>query len=603
MRTALLFFLAACSTGAPTKADGTTSGADGTDGTDGTDGSDGTDGTDGTDGSDGTDGDSGGPDDPRLALAMAAPAHATTDDFSSPEVCADCHSNAATADAMRLPDGTGVSPYDLQHGTMMANAGRDPLFWAVLSAEQAQAPALADEITDTCLRCHAPMARWDAHAAGEATPSPAALRAGGDDRTALGLDGVSCTTCHRIDPTDLDAPAALSGNYQIADNQAMYGPHADPFTDPMEHHTGFTPTEGDHMLDSGLCASCHTLQTHTVADGAATGATYLEQGPWLEWRNSGAAAVGTSCQDCHMPPVDAAGEPIETAIARNPGGRDFPIDPRQPFGQHVMVGGNAFMLGVLRDNRDVLQPRASDAVFDDQIARTRAFLTTAATVTLEELRRTEDGLQATVVVNNHTGHKLPTAYPSRRAWLELVVTDATGAEVFHSGGVDSAGRLVDESGSPLASELAGGPTLPHRTTVTAADEVQVYQTVMADGEGSAVYRLLHAAQSTKDNRILPAGWGASTTATEVGDIGPVGTDSDPDYAGSGGSDRVLLALDGLSGPAPHTVTATLRYQAYAPRHAAELALVDTPEVAALMAMLETAAWAPETLATAAATLD
>lgn len=554
-----------------------------------------------TDADDSSDADTDTEEDPRLALQMAAPSHAVTDDFLSPNVCAECHSNARGADAMRTADGSEIGPHNLQTGTVMANAGRDPIFWAVLSAEQAAAPALTDAITDTCLRCHAPMARWDAVSSGEPVPTPDAVRTEDSHRASLGRDGVSCTTCHRLDPASLAAESSHTGQYAIADNTRIYGPHAAPFTNPMEHHTGFTPTEGAHMLDSEVCATCHTLQTHTVAEGALTGATFLEQSPYLEWQNSSFAGT-TSCQDCHMPKVDASGTAIETAIARNPGGSDFPIEARSPFGQHTMVGGNTLLLGILRDNADVLQPRADADVLDAQIERTRQMLATSAELSLTELRLDGSTLRGSLAVRSQTGHKLPTAYPARRAWLRVQVLDASGTPVWTTGEVDAQGRLVDATGTPLPSELAGGPVLAHQEQLTDAAAVQVYELVMADADGQPVYRLLSAAQALKDNRVLPEGWDVTAAAPAVGSISPAGVGDDADYTTSHGTDHVGLAIE-LSGTGPYTVEASLLYQSYAPRHRAELMATDTPEVRALEAMFATASFAPETLATVSATVE
>ncbi len=542
--------------------------------------------------------------DPRLALLMGEPNTGLTDHFASPDVCAQCHSNVRTSTAMRTADGTGVAPYDLQHASMMANAGRDPLFWAVLSAESAGAPELVAEIEDTCLRCHAPMGRTEAEMSGLDFPAAADLRLGDTRVARLSLDGVSCTTCHRLDPANLGAPETWSGHYQISSTSYIYGPHEAPLTGPMQAHTGFTPREGLHMMTSEVCASCHTLQTPTLVDGAPSAFTFLEQAPYLEWRNSAYAPDGSrsaACQQCHMPTTDSDGTPIETRIARNPGGGDFTIDPRQPFGQHFQVGGNTFMLGILRDNADILNPRANADAFNATIARARTMLATAASVEVTDVVRTGDQLSAVVVVHNQTGHKLPTGYPSRRAWLQVQVTDATGAVVFQSGQTDTRGRLVDHLGAVLPSEEAGGPVQPHRDILRASTDVQIYQSLMANPAGDPVFRLLNAAAMAKDNRILPLGWRPETTVTEVGDIAPVGTASDPNFVE--GADTVSLSLASLGGTAPYSLDVRLVYQAVSPRYVDELALVDTPEVAAFLAMAETADWTPETIAATAVVVE
>ncbi len=69
--------------------------------------------------------------------------------------------------------------------------------------------------------------------------------------------------------------------------------------------------------------------------------------------------------------------------------------------------------------------------------RTEEFLKTqAAKVTIGSVDRTADGVAVEVHVENLGGHKLPTAYPSRRAWLHIVMRDASGRVVFESGALN-----------------------------------------------------------------------------------------------------------------------------------------------------------------------
>ncbi len=84
---------------------------------------------------------------------------------------------------------------------------------------------------------------------------------------------------------------------------------------------------------------------------------------------------------------------------------------------------------------------------------------------------------ADVHVRNLTGHKLPTGYPSRRAWLHVTVRDRGGRIVFESGAVAQNGAIAgnDNDADALAFE-------PHHSEIRTADQVQIYESVMSDLE-------------------------------------------------------------------------------------------------------------------------
>ena len=86
-----------------------------------------------------------------------------------------------------------VEPGYYWSGSMMAQAGRDPIFWAMLTVSAQDSIWLAGRpnATDLCLRCHFP-AGW---LAGRSDPTNGSLMVGSD------FDGVECVACHRsVDP-------------------------------------------------------------------------------------------------------------------------------------------------------------------------------------------------------------------------------------------------------------------------------------------------------------------------------------------------------------------------------------------------------------------
>ncbi|MEZ5979643.1 MAG: hypothetical protein R3F34_15700 [Planctomycetota bacterium] len=514
--------------------------------------------------------------------------------------CALCHSNSDAATAMRDADGVGVAPFDLWSGTMMANSARDPLWRAVVSAEVAATPSRRADIEAKCLRCHSPMARFAGLDELELESPIHVLHH--DSRVGeLARDGVSCTICHGIVPDGLGTEASYTAGFRLDDRQRLFGPHAEPFAMPMQRHTGFTPTEASHVTTSALCASCHTLETHALdADGEEVGVHFLEQSPYLEWRNSDFRDEGdpgplaASCQSCHVPKHDLLGRPISTRIARNPAGRDFPpVEPRDTYGRHAFVGGNTTVLSMLRDFGAELGVTAPAEAFQRTIDAARAQLATAtADVSIEDVRAEDGALRFRVAVANRTGHKFPTGHPIRRAWLRVVVRDANGATLFVSGDTDHRGRIVGRDGAPLLSELAGGPIEPHRDVVRAPDEVVLYHAVMSDSLGNATHTLLRGAGWVRDDRLLPKGWRAD--APDASRTAPVGVEGDADFVAGG--DSVRFELEGLERAA--SIEVALVYQPVSLRWVAELQRFATPEIARFQRLFEHSDPSPELVARA-----
>ncbi|MFO7566904.1 MAG: hypothetical protein R6X02_29945 [Enhygromyxa sp.] len=544
-----------------------------------------------------------------FAALRLPPGHeAHTGRVATSHACADCHSNSDAAEAMRDEAGRAIAPHDLWRSSMMANAARDPFWFAMVEGEVLSTPNAAAAIEAKCTRCHTPLLSAELELSGAGTPAIASLFEANSDHAALGLDGVSCTLCHQIEDQNLGQPSSFSGGWVVAGEGRIYGPHADPFAMPMVNRSGMMPVEGQQLLDSATCATCHTLFTDALTpEGAGAGASLAEQTPYLEWQNSTFSTEGPApgplaadCQDCHVPKVSVDGQPLSTRIARRPPGDDFPpVGDRSPYGRHVFVGANALMLGVIRDNADVLRPNASVEAFNATIAATQAQLQQAtATLAIDEILRSGDSLRIPVTVRSLAGHKLPTGFPSRRVFLWLEVRDARDQVVFRSGAHDERGRLLDDQGEPLASELVGGPVEPHHDQLDQQDRAQIWEAVMADVDGEPTYRLLRGATYSKDNRLLPAGWDPQL-ATEA--IAPAGVGGDPNFGAA--SDTVTFIVSAPLGAGPYQIEARVYYQPISPRFLAELFALDGPRIRAFEAMLASADLQPDRLATAQASAN
>lgn len=524
--------------------------------------------------------------------------------FLESENCALCHAESRFANAMRDSQGKTVAPFDLWSGSMMANSSRDPYWKAVLSVEVATTPSQKEHIESVCTKCHAPMA---APVKTSSEGQVLSFLEKAHEKAPLGNDGVSCTVCHQISAEKLGTDESFTGEFVINEENQIFGPHTDPFTMPMQRHVGYTPTKGDHILSSAMCATCHTVITESFdKTGNETHVKLHEQSPYLEWRNSiynnelvQNQKTGKSCQFCHVPQTDSAGKAISTSLAHNPGGRDFPfLKPRAPFGRHTFAGGNVFMTQLIRDNRETLGVMADASNFDRVVEESRKLLSkSTANLTISKIQTEAEQTLISLAIQNLSGHKLPTAYPSRRVWIRLIVKDATGEIVFSSGNYNEQGAIVDGRGKPLASEQPAGPIQPHFDRITRSDEVQIYETFMNDSEKTLTFALLRGTWFRKDNRLLPKGW--QSDHKDAPSTAPVGTEQDSSF--QAGSDTIHY-LAKLS-PGKYRVEAQLVYQSLSGRYVAELFENTTKEVEAFREMYSRAKNVPEIVAEASSEFE
>ena len=504
-----------------------------------------------------------GPQPGHPARTTVPPDPAAADNFRTADRCIACHKGVSTS------GGTDVSIGFDWRASMMANSARDPYFQAAVRREVMDHPEAAAEIEGECARCHMPMAAAAARQDGGSGKVFANLPVGSAEGpyADLAADGVSCSLCHQIQPEGLGREETFTARFRIAPETPPGGrPVFGPFEPDeggvgiMRSATGFRPTLGEHVTSSGLCASCHTVITHSVRPGR-NGPAFTEQSPFLEWRASAYGDGGAnehSCQDCHMPVV-AEDVPVTRVLGR----------PRPEVSRHVFRGGNFFMLRMLNRYRDELGVTALPQELQLAADRTADHLRTAtATVEIGDPVIQAGRLEATVTVRNLAGHKFPTAYPSRRAWLRVTVTGAAGRLLFESGAPTPDGRVAGDD-----HDADGSRYEPHHTTIDSPGQVQVYQGVMADGDGAVTTGLMSAEHWVKDNRILPDGFDSGRADDRVRPVG--GAASDPDFLPGSDAVRYAVAIDPLAGP--FTVAAELWFQPIAYRWAENLAAYGAPE--------------------------
>jgi hypothetical protein len=409
--------------------------------------------------------------------------------LETPDRCDNCHGGYDR----------NVEPDFIWRGSMMANATRDPLFWATVAIAEQD----FDGSGDLCLRCHTTTG-W---LGGRSTPTDGSGLAASDS------NGVDCDACHKMTNPDRSEHAGVMNPPFVAnDGQtpatgyygsgmiAMYAgsEKLGPYAVTVARHQ-FAQSKFHRSVD--YCGSCHDVSNPVVGDlahnngaqvplpaGSFSGVpgapvdqkaafknfpfqygvverTFSEYKAGLLSKtlvsnypslpadlkagaikhaydtSKGNYADGApryfSCQTCHMKAVTGAG------CNKN----DAPIRPDLPL--HDLTGGNYWVpdailyqnaQGTLRigGGLSVLQREAIAA----GKARAKAQLEMAGSLTVDQNR---------LRVTNLTGHKLISGYPEgRRMWLNIKWYDAGGTLLREDGrygpltvNLDGQNRIVE----------------------------------------------------------------------------------------------------------------------------------------------------------------
>lgn len=490
--------------------------------------------------------------------------------FHTSRDCEDCH--VYDSGVLVSSSGQSVSPPKLWGSSMMAFAARDPYWLAQYSVELELYPQAKEEISDKCSRCHAP-ALNDARRRDQKAIRFEDFTSSTSDLAHLGREGVTCTVCHQISPRSLGPSEELTGAFEIGQERKIWGPHKEPLARPMQTALGYTPTASDHMLASEHCATCHTVFTKALDEkGRATGPAFPEQATYLEWKNSSSAKNQQSCQSCHASRIGRDGKEFTTVLSILPPS----LNTQREVGDHGFLGGNAYMLELMADNREWAGIRVDKHEIVDTAAQSLKFLQGAVILSLKQ-----DGKKDAVALRlqNLVGHKFPSGYPTRRAWVELIAYDGGGKVLFHSGRTDKAGRIRGKKGED-----------PHYQRITSQEQTQIYESIMQSAAGETTHSLLAAVKWSKDNRLLPRGWSAEHSDAKW--TTPVGTQKDSDF--KAGQDVVFYDLPKES----KRVVAKLWYQSVPPSSVQNFKKHLTPAGKSFVAMLHNKPPLPKLVASA-----
>ena len=396
--------------------------------------------------------------------------------LETPDKCDNCHGGYNQA----------VEPAFNWRGSMMANATRDPIFWATLAVAEQD----FDGSGDLCIRCHSTSGWYGGHS----TPTDGSGLMSGD------ADGVDCDTCHKMTnpdnseilgvmsppfiANDEQTPATAyygSGMLSLSDSNAKLG----PYSDAAARHQF---TQSSFHRNVNFCGSCHDVSNPAVGDladnnGAQSAADPVNAsgvlGASLDTRaafnnfpfqygvvertyseyysaslshtlvsdygilpvdlQAGAvqaaydSAVGNysdgtdryfSCQTCHLRAT--------TGVGCNKNG----VPTRTDLPLHDMTGGNYWTPdAILYQNTQGtlilgggLDSTQIDAVTAGK-SRAQQQLDLAASLTVDS---------NTLTITNLTGHKLISGYPEgRRMWLNVKWYDASNKLLREDGKYDT----------------------------------------------------------------------------------------------------------------------------------------------------------------------
>lgn len=531
---------------------------------------------------------------------LGAPLTIFTDkNFIGSGRCALCHGNLADR------ENRDMSITNHWRSTMMGNAAKDPFWQAKVESETSRNPAIKQVIEEKCVSCHMPMA-WrqfnidkQAYESGSGdTPYDAFINPS-NQLNIPAMDGVSCSLCHQIADQGLGTKDNFSGKFSIdaaipAPHRPQFGPYKDTVPEPMQTSIGFTPQYSAHTNDSALCATCHTLYTPYLDSAGNIAGEFPEQTAYLEWlhseygeplgvRHDISDQVGTVrlCQECHMPHSPSGGVLIAMPAPKESTEKDH-------FSQHHFVGGNILLLNMMQDNIDLLGITASTEKIEDTKKRAADLLQRqSADLSLYGGGISNGNLTVAVAVESRVGHKLPTGFPSRRAWLHLMVQDGAGAVLFESGKPQADGIIAGDDGDEK------NLFEPHYDVITRPDQVQIYESVMQNTDGEVTFTLLRGAGYIKDNRLLPNGFDKNTAAADIAVKGAAATDENF----TGGADLVTYRIPVGDQRGPFTITAELLYTSVSHAFAQDLTQdASLPKVGRFIKLYSEADKTPVTIA-------
>ncbi|MBX3463652.1 MAG: hypothetical protein KF830_10800 [Planctomycetes bacterium] len=472
--------------------------------------------------------------------------------------CAGCH-------GFYDPD---VEMHENWQGSMMAQAGRDPVFWAALAIADSDIPGAGDY----CIRCHSPRG-WHEGRAG--------LTDGSGLDQSTDQDGIECAICHNMvnpDHTEhlgMQTPPFMandgglppegfygSGMVVLAGNQTRYGPYGNATA-------GHAWAQSQFHRSSKICGTCHEVSNPFVGDLAAGNGAQIPLAPGTfsgvlgdpvtakaafnnppykygiverTFSEHVASALSTTPISAYNTlPADIQRGAIQRAhqqalLAGTGGdyedgqtrffncqschmepvvgeGAAFGIAPlRYDLPKHDLTGGNTWVPDAIRwlDNQVPSKLRLGAGITPSMsAAMDRGILRARATL---QRAGALDITGDTLRVTNLTGHKLITGYPEgRRMWLRTRWRDELG-------------NLLREDGA-YTSFTANVNGTPYTVNSITDPNARIYQAKPGISQDWALQLLLMGVSPTLPLRFDPVTGAVTLTLAQLA-AAPPGTEVD-----------------------------------------------------------------------------
>ncbi len=285
-----------------------------------------------------------------------------------------------------------------------------------------------------------------------------------------GSDGVSCLICHSMVEAHGTPGNGEPGNglFTVAVSEPIHSNQGDAFRDAVDldlrRHFREFAVDG-FVQDRLLCESCHRTELgpdhgladlHVVQDQVSSSRTRGEDQP--------------QCQECHLPRraqrLDSyshsmAGINADLALyATEPDPTALPLLAANSTKARFLAGLGAYV--PIEDPSWPTSPPPAPA--EDETIASPGSRALGFRVETERLTHSAVDLIAHTW-NARIGHDFPSGpLDLQEIWLELQLTDATGAVLVHWGALAPDGAVTDPAGSLGATELdgSGSPLTEHR---------------------------------------------------------------------------------------------------------------------------------------------